>query len=453
MAVRLSDLEVRLMEIRPDPNVVELLLTAAYAAAQANNKALLPSCPITNTNRFFAALGKIPSINYFRASRNIYDDIHALGIEAERLLCWASSQYRGFLLSVPQGPFHVAGLPPNTEQFLLADAGPSLERAFEARRRSYTPQQPCDVVYFHGTTLDRLYAILTQGLRVLSQDSSLRSNGASYGSGIYLTDSIAVALSYAGNPRVSVTTRTRNMLFYSYKVLLCVELGTDVSPATSWSSGKIFVLPDEKAVILRYVFLIPREAGAVTGEAVIRRTIGWKFQELAKGKAGGIEGAGSGGVTSSAGAAGYSGATNYGGATSYRTVASYGGVASSGGIASSKNALGDWLSFLLRLAAYCLGGLLLYCALFYLARQVFFLSRFRIGRLAVWRQAPLKPPVPTVRSSFGSHMWRALWRQSPPPAVPTVSSYFGSHVWRAIWRKTPAPQVPTVRVWRWYSDK
>ena len=276
--VRLSMLDVRLMEVRQDPSVAELLLTAVYAAAQADNKKLLPSSPFGQSYSALAAFSSLSSINALSSTRDISHSIS--NPDAERLLCYACSQYRGFLMSVPSGPYHISGLPSGTIQFLLADAGPQLESKFEAVKSRGGASRPHNTVYFHGTTLDRLYAILAQGLRVLSSDPTMQSNGASYGNGIYLTDAPSVALSYAASPKVKLTHRTRDMLFYRCRVLLCCELACQLTPKTNWGSGNVYVVEDKNCLILRYVFLLPQGSKGVANEDQLKRELAGKFGAL-----------------------------------------------------------------------------------------------------------------------------------------------------------------------------
>ena len=266
MAIRRSKLEVRLLDIRQDPDVVEFVLTAIYTAAQALNPDLVPTdCPVTVPYALIAAIGNIPRIRTLIQSGSLYRNIQALGPKSERLLCWASAQYRGFLFSVPSGPHHIPGLPIGTKQFTLADAGHVLERKFKAEEA-----QNHKKVYFHGTSFDRFYAILTNGLRVLSHDQWLQRHGAIHGSGIYLTNSPSEALNYAQKPRIKVPERSRDMLWYNHRILLCLESATTFKSVASPRNGvNYFVTTDESSVILRYIFLLPPGQSILVNEQSI----------------------------------------------------------------------------------------------------------------------------------------------------------------------------------------
>ncbi|KAH8723522.1 hypothetical protein GQ44DRAFT_577882, partial [Phaeosphaeriaceae sp. PMI808] len=53
-------------------------------------------------------------------------------------------------------------MPTGTHQFILANASPKLESEFVSKLPKYNPKS---IVLFHGTTFDRLPAILAQGLK------------------------------------------------------------------------------------------------------------------------------------------------------------------------------------------------------------------------------------------------------------------------------------------------
>lgn len=91
-----------------------------------------------------------------------------------------------------------------------------------------------------------LYSILAQGVQILIHSPGLRSHGVALVPTIYLTDSIANAPRYAGNPNPGVSTCTRDKLFYRCKVLLSVELGTAESAEANWSNGNVYVIQDEQ---------------------------------------------------------------------------------------------------------------------------------------------------------------------------------------------------------------
>lgn len=283
-ATTASEPMIYLTEIQQDPYVVELLLTAISAAAQSNNASILPGSPISDQVRCLQALRKIPPIRNFQ-QRNSYDVMMSLEPDPQALLAWTCTTYRGFLISVPTGRFHIDSFP-NAVQFLLADGGPRLERRFESQRKASgfgsRNKGPRKIAFFHGTSFARLYAILIQGLRSLSNDRSLCSNGAALGQGIYLTDSPSMALEYTRPLQASVSSHVRNMQFYRSRVLLCVELAKDIQRSDgprSFGPG-VFVVPDERAMVLRYIFLLPPETWGVSNEPVLRTEIESKLKLL-----------------------------------------------------------------------------------------------------------------------------------------------------------------------------
>jgi hypothetical protein len=103
------------------------------------------------------------------------------------------------------------------------------------------------IVLFHGTTLDRLPAILAQGLRVCS-GTHLQRTGAAHGKGIYLAEEPATSFTYS--PAI---VSWRNSGLSNTRLLLgCEVLGT----GRSVTKG-IHLMTDEKAVMVRYIFFLP----------------------------------------------------------------------------------------------------------------------------------------------------------------------------------------------------
>ena len=126
---------------------------------------------------------------------------------------------------------------------------PDLELAFS--RHMPTPQSPSNIL-FHGTSLDRLHAILCQGLRVQS-NTALQRHGAVYGSGIYMADEPRVAWGYA---TVS-SGGWKSSKLKDMKVLLGCELAGSKSQSPV---GGIYVIDDPTTLAVRYIFLLSGSA-------------------------------------------------------------------------------------------------------------------------------------------------------------------------------------------------
>lgn len=234
---RKAHLAIRLAEIKHDPDVVDLLLTSVHCAALKAKPELLPGCPITDLGRVITALKLLPSMSEMTRSSL------RLGASLQQVLTWACYNYRGFLASAT-GLNKIPSMP-NCRQFLLASTSPELEREFDKRLGNKIP-----LVVFHGTNLERLYAILCQGLKVCS-GTSLQAHGAAYGNGIYCANEPSMALAYATASRKPDFTGWRYSSFDSVKVLLGLAYA---GPTTT---NGIHVVSDPNLLILRYIFICP----------------------------------------------------------------------------------------------------------------------------------------------------------------------------------------------------
>ncbi|KAL8796361.1 MAG: hypothetical protein Q9195_001268 [Heterodermia aff. obscurata] len=156
-------------------------------------------------------------------------------------------------------------------QFLLANTAPDLETAFSAHMP--TPQSSSHIL-FHGTSLDRLHAIICQGLRVQS-GTALQRHGAAYGTGIYMADEPTVAWGYATAYRGG--WKSSNLK--NTKVLLGCELAGSKPPA---AYGGIYVITDATRLAVRYIFLLASNA-RIPAAKDVTLPMGSVFQRLRSG--------------------------------------------------------------------------------------------------------------------------------------------------------------------------
>jgi hypothetical protein len=240
-----ASLDVLLADIRQDPAVVDLLLTMLHAVATSNKFEFLPGCPISNATDMLQLLNEIPPIAQLQDAEDLPTTVRCLGAPVEALLTWVCTSYRGFLASA-SGQLRIPSMP-GVHQFVLANAAPTLECAFAAR----IGQQPTRVL-FHGTSFDRLYAIMYQGLLVCS-GSPLQAHGASFGRGIYMGEEPATALGYS-----TATTGWRSSAFRNVRVLL----GCELAGSSNTPTNGMHVVPDASLVMVRYVFLLPPTSAA-----------------------------------------------------------------------------------------------------------------------------------------------------------------------------------------------
>lgn len=238
-----ASLEVRLAEIRNDPPVMDLLLTMVHYAAASRKLELLPGCPFSDTLAVATALNKIPSVSKLTNVDDLTSAVKKLGLPTEKLLSWTCLNYRGFLVSA-SGKTKIPGWPANTHQFLMANASPNLEAAFRAQIGSLPTR-----VLWHGTSMERLFAIMSQGLKVCS-NTPLQAHGAASGPGIYTADNPQTSWGYS----TAAGANWSGSSFSNYRVLLGLEAA---GPAVGTG---IHVVTNPSTLMVRYVFLVPTGA-------------------------------------------------------------------------------------------------------------------------------------------------------------------------------------------------
>ncbi|KAF2491635.1 hypothetical protein BU16DRAFT_565332 [Lophium mytilinum] len=239
--------DVRLTDIRTDRNVVDMLLFGVFAAAQSGRADLLPGCAVSSLPTVTTILNALPAMTSTNwKAIDVSTALRASHSSAEQLITWVLSSYRGYLAST-SGILKIPNMP-GVHQFVLANAAPELEAAFATRvGRNGTTK-----VLFHGTSLDRLPAILSQGLKICS-GTTLQRTGAAHGNGIYMAEDPGTSFSYS-----PLQASWRNSSFHNHRVLLGCELagnGNSVSPG-------IHVIKDPGTVMVRYVFLFSSTAAA-----------------------------------------------------------------------------------------------------------------------------------------------------------------------------------------------
>lgn len=239
-------LHVRIPEIRTDTFAVDVALASVYAAAMTGKAELLPSCPIRGSELIKSILDSLPQMAVMRDAVNLSAVLTSYHASAEKLLSWAVVHHRGFLATAT-GLLKIPNLPVGTHQFVLANASPSAEKAFVSKIQ-WTKRET--TALFHGTSLDRLPAILAQGLRVCS-GTPLQRTGAAHGKGIYLADDPATSFYYS-----PTSLSWKNSGLTNMKLLL----GCEVVGAGNRVSGTIHVVSDVESVMVRYILLFTREA-------------------------------------------------------------------------------------------------------------------------------------------------------------------------------------------------
>lgn len=244
--LRTASLEVRLHNLLVDSLSIDLLLTCVYAAAtDQSNLKLLPGCPVQKS-KIRAVIDSLPTLASLQTATDLQAAIQGndeYGRDRENLLSWLCLKFRGFMLANPDG-FRIPSMP-NTQQFLMLNSNHEREQLFKAQPGS----QSGSGVVFHGTTISRLFLILTEGLKVMS-NTSFMLHGAANGPGIYCGDDQRTSLPYAGKTGQSwKNSALRNM---------SIMLGCELAAYTTPTSNGISVVSDGSRIMVRYVFLLPQ---------------------------------------------------------------------------------------------------------------------------------------------------------------------------------------------------
>jgi hypothetical protein len=251
-------LDVRIPEIRSDLYVVDLMLMSVHAAAMSGRTEFLPACPIRNFETVKAILNSLPSLSLIRDAVNISAVLASYHKDAETLISWACVHHRGYIATAT-GLCKIPTMPRGTHQFVLANSSPKQETDFVSKITRSTKTN----VLFHGTTFDRLPAILAQGLRVCS-GTSLQRTGAAHGKGIYMAEEPATSLIYS-----APCTSWRNSGLANMRLLLGCEVISGGGGIRVGSSSVVHVVTDESTVIVRYLFLLTGEERApIAGHVV-----------------------------------------------------------------------------------------------------------------------------------------------------------------------------------------
>ena len=249
-----------------DPTLADLLLTMVSVAAVSGRMDLLPNCPVNDATLVASLLCQLPPVDalkeHLSSCINVYGNSFRLNKaltgyspmpdQLSQVLVWACNGNRGFLTpAVDQ--FRIPGFGPH--QFLLANAAPEVEMAFAAHMTTlYSPGG----VLFHGTSLERLHAILCQGLRVLSNTSL----GQQHGIGVYTADEPTTSLGYArsgtnpwglagSNLWGSAGSGWTHSSFSNHRVML----GCEFAGQKPGIDG-IHVITDPTRLVVRYVFML-----------------------------------------------------------------------------------------------------------------------------------------------------------------------------------------------------
>ena len=214
-------------ELRRDPLLIELLVSAAAAAEAQGGRLSLAPPPDELTSQPFATLLPLqpyPSISMFQI----------------RQLRWLLTSCNSYLRPLDRERLPIE----SAAQFICQNAAPAKEQRFQQLKQTHG-----SIFAFHGTGNGNVHAILRTGLKNCS-GSTLMTTGAVYGSGIYFADNIQRSIQYCRNNLHTIPgTEFHTFLF------LC-EIINDRHGFNHYDHG-IYVMPHEDRVICRYLIVNP----------------------------------------------------------------------------------------------------------------------------------------------------------------------------------------------------
>ena len=239
------------LEILRDPQVFDLLIVFMFAAAEDklfSNLLVFPVDLSTNLTEIKSIISKIPSIDEMchhaicNSLRLHLNRIHPLMYRLLRSMVTAN---KALIQST------------GTKNQFIVTVNPERELEF-AKLRAETPGG--SFLAFHGTRLSSYTSILANGLRIFS-GTQYQRNGETFGKGIYLSDELPTALTYARGGNIwSGSTFAPNS-----RVVACCEVlhrqnemtGRDSIPKF-FRGKKIFIVDKESYLIPRFLLVNPR---------------------------------------------------------------------------------------------------------------------------------------------------------------------------------------------------
>ena len=261
MAYLQAPVDVVLADVWQDQAALNLLLSSVSDMIQTGDQELatlagFDASRVSLAIGLFASLPSVPDLaKYLSGLRNAFGDVFDLksALRAytadvdlmQTILTSTCLNYRGYLTVASQSQ-QIPGFGIN--QFLLVNATPELETAFANAVVDKTAEP---IILFHGTSLDRLYSILRNGLRVQS-GTSLQRHGAASGPGVYLADEPVTAWGYA--------TASAGSWPASDCKNCSVVLGCELAGAKPHPGSPIQVVTDPNRLAVRYVFILPSNA-------------------------------------------------------------------------------------------------------------------------------------------------------------------------------------------------
>ncbi|EPE07986.1 uba ts-n domain containing protein [Ophiostoma piceae UAMH 11346] len=259
-----SSLLVQAYGLLVDGPVLDFLLGCVYSAARDSSglQLLGSDCPYDKAKMCtvldtFPALPADDNTTPFDLLNKIRTASSILVREREQVLAWMSKWFRGCMLSAPPGKR--LSIMSDVEQFLLYNSTPECEKAFYDTVQASGSRSVAKTgnVVFHGSPPARMWKVLTEGLRNMS-NTRYMAHGAVNGPGIYLADEPVTSFNYSGQ----FNNTWSKSAYRGKKVLMGCEL-LEQNPNAPLPAGAkkppagTHIVTDESRVLVRYVFICP----------------------------------------------------------------------------------------------------------------------------------------------------------------------------------------------------
>eukprot|EP01080_Neovahlkampfia_damariscottae_P008754 gene8754-702_t len=266
-------------EIQNHSDIVDLLITITYAAAQPIYGDFDPFKPFPEGVSANTTEGSLSFLKNKTKDRELVAEVISLIPNVKTLQKWTNegklieNLYKCHPLAFPliqwllgSNRTHLKKLNKKesikemntTHQYYLLSATPEKEEKFQKYKKQYG-----SLWAFHGSGLANWHAIFRNGLKNMSGTSG-QLNGAAYGKGIYLAAESATSFGYSRTGNVWCNSQIED------DDVLCIALCEIIKHPCTWlMPNPYYVISNEDLVMTRYFFFFP----GGTSESVIAKSI------------------------------------------------------------------------------------------------------------------------------------------------------------------------------------
>ena len=146
----------------------------------------------------------------------------------------------------------IEGFPAEIEQFIVTSHSPEILRRFNEEKAQHG-----SFFAFHGSAMENWYSIIRNGLRNMS-NSHMMTAGAAYGAGIYAAENIATSFGYCGYSASNWHEAWQFSNLNNSFIMAIIE----VINKSEYKHGAIYVIPNDKDVIIRYLLVFQQGSSA-----------------------------------------------------------------------------------------------------------------------------------------------------------------------------------------------